>query len=226
MIDTAVILAGGLGTRLRPLTYEIPKPLIPIQGITLTEHVINKLKEAGVSKFYLSIGYMAEKIIKHFKDSDISFIIEKEPLGTGGWLNLIPKINSNFIVVNGDNLFDLDWNKFISCHDKNNAIVTIALTSIQDVESKGVVEIKNERIIRFIEKPNKKEVSSNLISSGYYIFSPKVFDYVKSNKFMLEKEIFPKLAVEGRLYGYIDNSKWFDTGTFASWEDVILNWKK
>ena len=115
-MKTAIILAGGFGMRLRPLTLETPKPLIPVRDKTLAEHNIEKLKEAGVKKIYLSIGYLADKIVDYFKDKDlgvdIEFLIEKEPLGTGGCMHLLTEeqkkedFNSDFIVINGDNLFD------------------------------------------------------------------------------------------------------------------------
>ena len=107
----AILLAGGLGTRLRPVTYEIPKPLIPVQGRALIEHNLELLKEGGVTETYLAIGHMADKIKHHFKDAypglKIHFLVEDEPLGTGGWMNLTERIKGDFIVINADNLFDL-----------------------------------------------------------------------------------------------------------------------
>ena len=222
----AVILAGGLGTRLRPLTLEIPKALIPIRGKSLTERVIEKLKEANVDKVYLSIGYMSEKIIEYFKDKDVEFLVESEPLGTGGWMHLIPKINEDFIVVNGDNLFEVNWDEMIKKHKENNALITIALTEVEDVSAYGAVELNGDKIKRFVEKPKKGEEPSNLINSGYYIFSSKVFDKIpKEKKFMLEKDLFPLIAKEGKLIGYKDKGQWFDTGTFERWDEVIKKWR-
>ncbi|MBU1201350.1 MAG: nucleotidyltransferase family protein [Nanoarchaeota archaeon] len=236
-MKTAIVLAGGFGTRLRPLTYEVPKPLIPVQGVTLTEKVISKLKEAGVSKVYLSIGYMADKIIDYFKGRDvgvkIEFLVEKEPLGTGGCFHLLSKkqikedFSKDFIVVNGDNLFDLDWEKMLLLHKKNDALITIALTEVEDVTSRGVVKLSGDRIVKFVEKPKKEDAPSNYISSGYYIFSSKVFlELPAEKKFMLERELFPKVASNKKLFGYYDSGQWFDTGTFERWEEVIAKWKK
>ena len=155
-MKTAVILAGGAGTRLRPLTLEIPKPLIPVKGITLTEQAINKIKEAGIKKIYLSIGYMADKIMDYFDNKSlgikIEYLLEKEPLGTGGWLKLLTKdqiktdFNEDFIVINGDNLFDLDWDNMLITHKKNDSIITIALTTVEDVTTSGVVELDGNKI--------------------------------------------------------------------------------
>ncbi len=236
-MKTAVLLAGGLGTRLRPLTYEVPKSLIPVQGKTLVEHVIDKVKEAGVSKIYLSIGYMADKMIEYFRMHDagveIDFLVEEEPLGTGGWMHLISSemrkkdFSEDFIVVNADNLFDLDWREMLSLHEKNSAFVTIALTSVDDVSSYGVVKMDGSMISYFVNKPKQEDAPSNMINSGYYIFSPKVFESVPDVKrFMLEKELFPVLASKGKLFGYHDARQWFDTGTFERWEKVINEWRR
>jgi|FLOH01.1.fsa_nt_gi NDP-sugar pyrophosphorylase family protein len=233
---TAIVLAGGPGERLRPVTLEIPKPLIPVRGITLTEHNIHKLKEAGVKKIYLSIGYMADKIIDYFKEKDfdveIDFLVETEPLGTGGCLKLLSKeqltqdFSEDFIVINGDNLFDLDWNKMLSLHKKEDAIATLSLTEVEDVRTRGVVELEKNKIISFVEKPNPDEAPTNFVSAGYYIFSPKIFNYLPENKrFMLEKEVFPQLANKKLLAGYYDDSIWFDTGTFERWDRVIKYWR-
>lgn len=236
-MDTAVILAGGLGTRLRPLTLEIPKPLVPVQGKTLTEQVIDKLKEAGVKKIYLSIGYKAKQIQEYFSDKElgveINYLIEKERLGTGGWLKLLSReqidqdFSQDFIVVNGDNLFDLDWGKMYADHKKTDALITIALTKVDDVSHYGVVDIEDNWIKGFVEKPKPKDAPSNLISSGYYIFSNKIFEELPvEKKFMLEKDVFPQIAEKGKLLGYPDPGQWFDTGTFERWEEVIKKWKK
>ncbi len=235
-IKTAIVLAGGLGTRLRPFTLRRPKALIPIRGISLTEHVIEKLKEAGVKTVYLSVGYLAEKIIDYFDHKDVNvyikYLIEKKPLGTGGCLHLISEEQRkmdffhDFIVVNGDNLFDLDWDKMHQLHKKKNALITIALTKMDDVTAYGVPKLNGNKILKFVEKPPKEDAPSNYISGGYYIFSRKVLDILPSQeKFMLEHHLFPKIANMKRLYGYKDDGQWFDTGTFEKWENAINNWR-
>jgi mannose-1-phosphate guanylyltransferase len=233
MINTALILAGGLGTRLRPLTLTLPKALVPIDEANLTEHVIEKLKEAGVKKIYLSIGYLADKITGHFDKKnmglEIKYIVEKEPLGTGGCMHLVDKedFSSDFIVVNGDNLFDLDWRRMLDTHKNNNSIITIALTKVEDVTDKGVVALDRDKILRFVEKPRKEEAPSNYINSGYYIFSPEIFNHLpKQERFMFERDLFPAIAEQGRLHGYIDSGQWFDTGTLERLEEVRKKWKK
>jgi NDP-sugar pyrophosphorylase family protein len=229
---TAVILAGGLGTRLYPVTREIPKPLIPVQGRTLTEHVLDILKEHGVREVILSVGYKADKIKEYFGSGErfgvsITYLIEKEPLGTGGWMHLLECIpDEEFVVVNGDNLFDLDLDAALQIHKSTNALVTIGLTTVEDVEHYGVVDMDGDAILRFVEKPSRDEAPSNRINSGYYIFSPAVFSEVPdAAKFMLEKDLFPKLAANGRLSGFVSEAQWFDTGTFERWDKVIHEWR-
>ncbi|HOI18384.1 MAG TPA: nucleotidyltransferase family protein [Candidatus Woesearchaeota archaeon] len=229
----AIILAGGLGTRLRPVTLEIPKPLIPINGKTLTEHVINILLKADVREVYLSIGYMHEKIKHYFEDGSrfgikIKYIVETQPLGTGGWMHLINKqeLSEDFFVLNGDNLFDLNLKDFLEFHKNNNALASIALTQVEDVSKFGIVELKDKRITQFVEKPSPKNAPSSLANAGYYVFSPDIFNILPShNSFSLERELFPKIAQLEKLYGYPCSALWFDTGTFESWEKVIHNWK-
>ena len=232
-IKTAVVLAGGIGSRLCPVTLEIPKALIPIKGKALLWHVIEKVKQAGVETIFISLGHMSDSIIKYCSEQsfgvDIKYIVEKERLGTGGWLKLISDsdrekyFSDNFIVVNGDNLFDLDWDKM----ENFSGDICIALTKVNDVSAFGVADFDGKHIHKFVEKPSVHDAPSNLVNSGYYIFTPKVFDYVPSeNRFMLERDVFPKVAESGKLSGYKDNSQWFDTGTFERWESVIKNWKR
>lgn len=234
-MKTAVILSGGLGTRLRPVTYEIPKPLIPIRGRALTEHILDLLKEQGITTVFLSIGYKAELIRKHFGDGRrfgvrIKYLIEEEPLGTGGWMHLlqaqglVPK--EDFIVLNGDNLLDLDFKEMHALHTKEDAFITIALHEFEAVETKGVVELKGNKIVRFVEKPKREEAPSNLINAGYYIFSPVVFKHLPAERaFMLEKTLFPRIAQLGRMAGFKTDAQWFDTGTFEQWDLVIKEWR-
>ncbi|HID56175.1 TPA: nucleotidyltransferase family protein [Candidatus Poribacteria bacterium] len=230
MIRKAVIIAGGMGTRLRPVTYEIPKPLIPIRGRTLTEHVLDILKDAGVVEVFLSVGYMHERIRGYFGDGArfgvrMRYIIEDKPLGTGGWMKLIEPFQEHFIALNGDNLFDLDFREMYRFHLSRGAVATIALTKVDDPRAYGVVTMEGDRITAFLEKSDRPP--TDLINSGYYIFSPSVFRYLPpSSAFMLERDLFPKLAEEGVLCGFIHDGTWFDTGTFERWEAAIRGWRR
>lgn len=226
----SIILAGGEGTRLRPLTYKTPKPLIEVNGRALTEHVLDILKKFEVKEIVLSVSYMADKVKSYFGDGSkfgvkIEYVKEERPMGTAGPLILMKKLDDTFIMVNGDNLFNLHFKKMYKVHIKNKATATIALTQVEDVSSFGVARLKGEKILEFVEKPKKEEAPSNYISSGYYILEPDVFDLVKGKKFaMMEKDVFPVLAKEGKLFGYKDKGQWFDTGTFEEYEMVKKEW--
>jgi len=230
-IKKAIILAGGEGTRLHPLTYNIPKSLIPMQGKTLTELVLDILKKYGVKDIILSVGYLYKKMQDHFGDGkkfgfNISYCIEKKPKGTAGPLILLPKYKKTFLMMNGDNLFDVDFEKFYKTHKNNKAIATIALTEVEDTSQYGVVKLEGQKIIGFVEKPKPAEAPSHFISSGYYILEPEVFDLVKNKKFaMLEKDVFPQLAQQGKLFGYYDSGQWFDTGTPERYKRANKEWR-
>jgi NDP-sugar pyrophosphorylase family protein len=232
----AIILAGGEGTRLRPLTLTTPKPLVDVQGKTLTEHVFAILKQAGVDEVIMSISYLADKIEEYLGDGSkfglkISYLLEPTRMGTAGPFILLKrqgvKFDEPFFVVNGDNLFALDiaaWKEF---HITHGGAATIALKPVADVSSRGVARLEDDRITEFVEKPDPKNAPSNLISSGYYLFSPQVFDAVDETKdfSMLEVDVFPALARAGLLYGFVDDGQWFDTGTLERYEEVKRDWR-
>lgn len=229
----AVILAGGLGERLRPLTDTTPKPMVDVHGRTLTEHVFDILKRARVTEVYLSIGYMADRIQAHYGDGKrfgmkIHYLVEKERLGTGGWMRLIKRPSEDMLVVNGDNLFDLDLRDVYKLHKKMKADATIALTKVDDVRHYGIVELKGDRIMRFVEKPTPEEAPSNYANSGYYVFSPSAFDFMPAGRdaFMLEKDVFPAIAQKGLLCGFRSDAQWFDTGTHERLRKVNEEWLK
>ncbi|MFH0870279.1 MAG: nucleotidyltransferase family protein [archaeon] len=229
----AVILAGGIGERLRPLTETIPKVMMNVQGRTLIEHVFDILKRAGITEVYLSIGYMADKIQAYYGDGKkfgmkIHYLVEKERLGTGGWMRLIERPGEDIFVMNGDNLYDLDLREVYRSHRKMKADATIVLTKVGDVRHYGIVELKDDRIMRFVEKPTPEEAPSDYANSGYYVFSPSVFDFMPADKdaFMLEKDLFPAIAQKGLLCGFRSSAQWFDTGTHEQLRKVNDEWLK
>jgi len=229
----AVILAGGFGERLRPLTDTTPKAMVDVQGRTLTEHVFDILKRAGITEVYLSIGYMADKIRAYYGDGKkfgmkIHYLVEKERLGTGGWMRLIEMPDEDMFVINGDNLFDIDLREVYNFHKKMKADATIALTKVDDVRHYGIVELKGDRILRWVEKPKPEEAPSNYANSGYYLFSPRVFDFIPEgrNKFMLEYDVMPVLAQKGRVYGFQSEAQWFDTRSVEMLKRINEEWLK
>jgi NDP-sugar pyrophosphorylase family protein len=232
MPSQAFILAGGKGMRLRPITYEIPKPLVPLQGKPILEHVIDLLRLYDVRDLVLSIGYLGEKIKEYFNDSKrlgmkITFVEEQQELGTGGPLRLAKNLlKDTFIMVNGDNLINVDLHKMYQAHLENRAKATIALTTVSDPSNYGVAVLEGERIVRFVEKPRKGEAPSNVINTGMYILEPSVCDMIPDGSYsLIEKDVFPKIAEKGELYGYLFSGQWFDTGTPETYERALREWR-
>jgi NDP-sugar pyrophosphorylase family protein len=227
----AVILAGGKGTRLRPLTYEIPKALIPVHDRTLTEHQFDLLKRHGITSVIMAVGHMKDKVKHHFGDGSqfgmrISYVEEDKPMGTAGPLQLAKDVlKEPFLVANGDELKNLNLEQMYQVHRSNNALATIALTTVEDPSRYGVARLDGSRILEFIEKPKKDEAPSNLINAGLYIMQPEVIGIIPKGRAMLETDVFPKLAKKGRLFGYPFSGQWFDTGNIKRYERAIKEWK-
>ena len=227
----AVILAGGQGTRLRPITYELPKALIPVHNKTLTEHLFDLFKKYDIRDIILAVGHMRDKIKNHYGDGTkfgikLSYIEETTPLGTAGPLRLGKKmLDDTFIASNGDELKDLNIEEMYKVHRDNHALVTIALTTVQDPSQYGVARLSGSKILEFVEKPKKENAPSNLINSGFYIIEPEVIDLIPRGFSMLEKDVFPKLAKQGKLFGYPFSGQWFDTGNIKRYERALKEWK-
>jgi NDP-sugar pyrophosphorylase family protein len=232
-VKKAFILAGGKGTRLRPITYEIPKPMVPIQGRPLLEHTIEFLKKYEIRDIILSIGFLGDKIREHFGNGSkfgvkISYVDETEPTGTAGPLRLAAPFleGHHFLMINGDNLFNLDLNNMIHTHFEKNCKATIALASVSDPTKYGVARLKGQKITEFVEKPKLKDAPSNLINAGVYLLSPKVLDLIPNKVFsMIETEVFPKLIEEDEFYGYVMEGQWLPAGTPEEYEKAIKEWK-
>ncbi|MCK5023689.1 MAG: NTP transferase domain-containing protein [Candidatus Aenigmarchaeota archaeon] len=230
-LDTALILVGGKGTRLRPITYEIPKALVPVQGKPLIEHMFDLLKKYGVTDVLLSVGHMKEKIMEKKAEWErlgmsINFVEETEPMGTAGPIALAKdRLKKTFIASNGDELKNINIMDMYDFHKKNNALATIALTTVSDPSQYGVAKLDGSRIMDFIEKPSKEDSPSNLINAGFYILEPEVAEMIPKRNCSIEKEIFPKLAKMGRLYGFPFSGQWFDTGNMERYEKALKEWK-
>ena len=227
----ALILAGGKGTRLRPITYEIPKALIPIHGKPLTEHLLDLFKKYDVRDIILCVGHMKEKIMKHFGDGSqfgvkITYIEEHEPLGTAGPVRLAKHLlTETFIVSNGDELKNIDLTEMYNFHKETKSAVTIALTTVSDPTQYGVAKLSGSQILEFVEKPSLKDAPSNLINSGLYMLEPEVINHIPGGFAMFEKDVFPKLANQKQLSGYPFAGQWFDTGNIQRYEKAIKEWK-
>lgn len=227
----AVILAGGQGTRLRPLTLNIPKALVDIQGKTMTEHLFDLFKRHGITEVVMTVGYLKDKIKNYYGDGskfgmNISYVDEDIPLGTAGALRKIKHLLTEpFIVTNGDELKDIDIDNMLRLHRKERGHGTIALTKVDDPSKYGVARLEGNKILEFVEKPKKEEAPSKLINSGFYILEPEIIDIIPEGFAMFEKDIFPFLAREGKLTGFPFDGQWFDTGNYERLDNARKNWK-
>ena len=220
----ALILAGGFGTRLRPLSCTRPKLMFPIACKPLLEWTLERLENCSVVEVILAVNYMADVFEKSYGSSrkgvKISYSREKKPLGTGGPLkeaeeHLIEGGSSEpFFVLNGDILSYIDYTSLYQSHLNFGAELTIALHHVDDPSRYGVVEIDSDgRVLRFVEKPPIGSEPSNMINAGVYVINPTVLEYIpRGEKISLERQIFPKLAESGVLYGYVFEDMWVDIG--------------
>ena len=218
-----VVLAGGFGTRLRPWTYEIPKPILPMLDKTLLEHVVEVVPNDKVDEVVVAGGYKVDDIEAYFKEADVPYDVrivrETEPLGTGGALgNCRDVVSGQFVCLNGDIVSSLDMQVGLDLHQKNGGIGTLALWEVEDPTRFGIVGLDHQqRITRFKEKPAPEEVFSNLINAGSYLFEDDIFDYIPLGRSSLEREVFPVLAEERKLNGFSFDGYFIDAGTPKSW---------
>ena len=228
-LKKAVILAGGKGARLKPITDEIPKPMLLLHGKPILQHTLDLLRKYGIDEVYISIGYKGEMIKEYFGNGSrfgmkIAYLEEKEPLGTAGPLLLAKQfLTEPFVMCNADELKDINLADMYLFHKERNAMGTIALTTVEDPTQYGVAQLQGDKIIEFIEKP--KNPPSKLINAGLYILDPKVISLVKSGYSLIEKDIFPKIAADRKLYGYSFSGQWFDTGNLDRYAKARQEWK-
>lgn len=225
----AIILAGGLGTRLRPLTENTPKPLLPIKGKPIIEHALLNFKKHGITDVVLSIGYRADLIKEYFGDGskwgmNISYCVENEPLGTGGAIREASRgINETFLAINGDNLSDFNWTEIINTHNTTGAKITLALFPVEDVTQYGIAELENGQVKRFIEKPTPEEAPSNLNNAGGYVMEPEILEILPEGFCMIERDCFEKLSPMGVIYSHCHNGQWFPTDTLEKYHNADEN---
>ncbi|CAB1248436.1 sugar phosphate nucleotidyltransferase [Clostridium sp. MT-14] len=222
----ALLLAGGKGTRLRPLTNKLPKPMVPIMGKPLIERVITKLKEAGVTEVVLSTCYKSN-YIKNYLDNGsklgikIDYVSEDIPLGTGGAIKNSEKFfDDTFIVLNSDIVNNISYRELVRYHKKKKASVSIAMTKVKDPSQYGVIEFdKNNYINAFKEKPKEGETDSKWINAGVYVFEPDVFKEIPKNKVVsVEKDVYPLLLKKHyKMAAYKYNDYWIDIGTLKKY---------
>lgn len=216
-----VVIAGGLGTRLRPLTLGRPKALLPLLNRPQILHVLDRLPP-GCDRVVVAVNYMYESVRDYFEalDSDVEVVVvnESEPLGTGGAIkNVEDRVSGTFAVANGDVIDRIDFASFLEFHRRHRGIASIGVGSVEDPTSFGVVALEGERVTRFVEKPQKTEAPSNLVNAGRYLFEPEVFDLIEKGRAVsLEREVFPQLVSRG-LYAFRETGYWSDAGTLPAY---------
>jgi mannose-1-phosphate guanylyltransferase len=221
---SAVILVGGEGTRLRPLTARTPKPMLPLAGRPLLAYTFDHLQRHGVARAVLSCGYLPTAIEEHFGAGTpglaLEYRVEPEPLGTAGAIRFGANgISETFLAVNGDSLRAADLDRLISFHREHGARATLLLTPVADPSRYGLVRLaEGGRVAGFLEKPRPEEIDTDLINAGVYVLEPDVLELVAPGRAVsIERDVFPRLVDEGSLFGLALPGYWLDIGTPESY---------
>ncbi len=218
----AVVLSGGKATRLRPLTCNTSKVMIPVLNRPFLQHLVGYLKRHEIVDITLAMGRIPNEVESYFGDGSrfdatIEYSTESVPLGTAGAVkNAERLLDRPFVVFNGDVFTDIDLTAMMDVHQRRGAIATLALTPVDDPTAYGVVETDDEgRVTRFLEKPSRDEVTSNLINAGIYILRPDILNYIPPNAFvMFERDVFPSVLERGEtVCAYSSDDYWIDIGT-------------
>lgn len=229
----AVVLVGGFGTRLRPLTLTTPKQMLPIVHEPMIEHVLAHLARHGITEAVLSMGYRPDAFADAYPDGrcagvELHYAIEPEPLDTAGAIGFAARsagIDDRFVVVNGDVLTDLDLNALVDFHARHGSEGTIALHRVEDPSAFGVVPTDADgRVTAFVEKPSREDAPTDLINAGTYVLEASVLDRIATDrKVSIEREVFPAMVADGVLYAMAGDTYWIDTGTPAKYLQAQLD---
>ena len=225
----AVVMAGGEGTRLRPLTSNQPKPMVPIVGRLCMEHIVALLKLHGIEDVLVTLAFMPQAVRTYFGDGEafgvrMQYSVEESPAGTAGSVGLAAEaLDDTFLVISGDALCDVDLSALVEFHKERGASVTIGLKSVENPLEFGIVVCDDEgRIERFLEKPSWGQVFSDTINTGIYVLEPEVLRHVPDDRpYDFSKELFPLLLEMGRpLYGYVMDGYWQDIGNLDQYRQA------
>src|SRR3954471_23838514 len=222
----AVIMAGGEGTRLRPLTSNMPKPMMHLANRPMMEHIVQLLQRHGFDDIVVTVAFMANNIRSYFGDgSDFGvrmvYATEETPLGTAGSVrNAMDELDERFLVISGDVLTDIDLSEIVAKHEDRGALATIGLTAVDNPLEFGIV-ITNEdgSIERFLEKPGWGQVFSDTVNNGIFVFEPSIFDHIEADRPVdFSGEVFPALLEGGKpIFGCVTEGYWEDVGTLAAY---------
>jgi mannose-1-phosphate guanylyltransferase len=218
----AVVLVGGFGTRLRPLTLSVPKPMLPIGHVPMIARLVDRLGRGGVTEVVLALGFRPEPFMEAFPDGRcgdvaLTYAVEPEPLDTAGAIKFAAEfagIDDTFVVANGDVMTDLDVAALVAAHRSFGAEATLHLIGVDDPSAFGVVDLADDGSVRaFIEKPAPGTEPSNLINAGTYVFEPSVLGRIPaSTKVSVERDTFQRLVADGGIYGVATDDYWIDAG--------------
>ncbi|MCK9162985.1 MAG: nucleotidyltransferase family protein [Bacteroidales bacterium] len=229
-LEEAIILAGGMGTRLKGVIADMPKPLAPINGIPFLTYLIKFIKDQGIEHIILSVGYRWEMIREIYGDIyegiNITYAIEKQPLGTGGGIALALQSTKkdDILILNGDSFIDFDLKTFYDFHKRENAVLSFVLKEMNDFERYGTVELKENKIIEFREK---KYIEQGLINAGAYIAKRSIFEGLNiPQKFSFEQDYLEKKVSEGFFYGYKTKGYFIDIGIPQDYNKAQIDFKK
>ena len=226
VVMKAVIMAGGEGTRLRPLTSNQPKPMLPMANIPMMEHVVNLLRQHGFEDIVVTVAFMANAIRTYFGDGSefgvrMVYATESTPLGTAGSVrNARDELDERFLVISGDVLTDIDLGQVVAFHEKRGGLATLALKAVDNPLEFGIVITKEDGSIeRFLEKPTWGQVFSDTINTGIYVLEPEIFDFIPEGQAVdFSGESFPEALAAGKpLYGYVADGYWEDVGTLEAY---------
>src|SRR5947209_10272373 len=222
----AVIMAGGEGTRLRPLTSNSPKPMMPLANRPMMEHIVRLLKEHGFDEIVVTLAFLPQAIRTYFGDGSefgvrMVYATEETPLGTAGSvLNARQELTERFLVISGDVLTDFDLSDIVRFHDENKAMATIGLKAMDNPLEFGIVITRDDGTIeRFLEKPTWGQVFSDTINTGIYVLEPEVFDFIAEGQSVdFSSDVFPAiLAKDLPLLGHVVDGYWEDVGTLEAY---------
>jgi len=229
-LEEAIILAGGMGTRLKGVISDMPKPLAPINGIPFLTYLIKFLKQEGIKHIVLSVGYRWEMIKEIYGESfegiKISYAVEEEPLGTGGGIALALRktTHDDILILNGDSFIDFDLKSFYSLHKKENASLSFVLKEMNDFERYGSVEVEENKIIEFKEK---KYIDKGLINAGAYIGKRNIFEGLDlPDKFSFEQDYLEKKVGEGLFFGFKTEGYFIDIGIPQDYKKAEIDFKE
>ena len=225
----AVLMAGGSGTRLRPLTCDLPKPMVPVLNRPIAEHILNLLKRNSITEVIATLHYLPDVMRDYFQDGsefgvEMTYAVEEEqPLGTAGCVkNLEELLQETFLVISGDSITDFDLQKAIAFHREKQSKATLVLTRVPNpIEFGVVITDKEDRIQRFLEKPSSSEIFSDTVNTGTYILEPEVLKYLPKNEESdFSQDLFPLLLEIGApMYGYVAEGYWCDVGHLEAYRE-------